>query len=139
VAAALGMASIPAVSKRSHRALIVWQRAMELVQETYRLTCAYPKAERYGLVGQLRESAVSIPANIAEGNARRTTRDYLRFLAMANGSLRELETYFEVSEIVGYASATELVKPRALADEVARMLTRLTQSLQRKLPPPPDL
>jgi four helix bundle protein len=129
------MTSTADAKNRSHRALVVWQRAMELVGETYRITCAYPKAEQSGLVAQMRRAVISIAANIAEGNARRTTRDYLRFLAIANGSLREIETLSDVSEMVGHTSHGDLERMRSLIDEVGRMLARLCQSLHRRLVP----
>jgi len=128
----LGMTS--STSKvRSYRDLIVWQRAIELVRETYRLTGRLPTPEIYGLTAQMRRSAVSIAANIAEGHARGATRDYIRFLSIANGSLRELETYWEVTADLKFVGQEELAHSIGLGVEVGKMLTRLRASLGRKL------
>jgi four helix bundle protein len=118
---------------RSYRDLIVWQRATELVRETYRLTTRLPTQEMYGLTSQMRRAAVSIAANIAEGQARRATRDYVRFLSIANGSLRELETYWEVTADLELIGQAELAHSIRLGVEVGRMLTKLRESLQKKL------
>ncbi len=106
---------------------------MELIQETYRLTQAFPKTEVYGLTAQMRRAAVSIAANIAEGHSRRATRDYMRFLSIANGSLRELETYWEVAAALQYARSDELATSIGLGAEAGRMLTKLREALGRTL------
>ncbi len=85
-----------------YRELIVWQKAMSLVEALYRATDHFPSKEIYGLTGQLRRAAVSIPSNIAEGQARNTTRDFLHFLAVARGSLIEVETQITITERLGY-------------------------------------
>ena len=108
---------------------------MEVVDETYRLTDSFPKEEKYGITAQMRRSAVSIPANIAEGHGRRTTTDYLRFLTIANASLRELETYLEVGEMRKYATTAELKTIRSLAEEVAKMLGGLGKALRGRVVP----
>lgn len=82
---------------RSHRDLIVWQKSMDLVTSVYRLTETFPKSELYGLTSQIRRSAASIPANIAEGQGRRLAGEFLQFLANARGSLLELDTHLEIA------------------------------------------
>ncbi len=77
---------------RSYRELIAWQKAMDFVELVYQHTASFPKEERYGLTGQLRKAAVSVPSNIAEGQGRSTTADFLRFLSIARGSLYESQT-----------------------------------------------
>jgi four helix bundle protein len=83
---------------KSYRDLVVWQRAMDLVVESYQLTRDYPVSERYGLGSQTNRAAVSVAANIAEGHGRSSTGDYLRHLAIARGSLMELQTHFVIAE-----------------------------------------
>ena len=77
---------------QSYRQLIVWQKAMDFVEAVYGVSAAFPKVETYGLQAQMRRSAISIPSNIAEGQGRRSTRDFLRLLSIAYGSLLEVET-----------------------------------------------
>jgi four helix bundle protein len=79
----------------SHRDLVVWQKAMDLVVTVYRATSAFPKAETYGLTSQIRRAVTSIPANIAEGQGRRLPKEFVYFLANARGSLWELDTHLE--------------------------------------------
>jgi four helix bundle protein len=129
------MAAPSKIQVRSHRDLIVWQRALELVQEVYGVTGGFPRREEFGLAAQMRRAAVSIPANIAEGHGRRTTRDYLRFLSMANGSLRELETYWDVVLMLKYVGPEQLAKTLELGEETGRMLMKLRAALQRRLGP----
>ncbi len=114
---------------RCHRDLVVWQRAMELVRETYRLTASFPPREMYGLTAQMRRASVSIAANIAEGHARRATRDYIRFLSIANGSLRELETYWEVAAGLEYVCLEQQANALGLGTETGKMLTKLREAL----------
>ncbi len=109
--------------------LKVWQRAMDLVVEAYRLTKRLPSNERRSLGDQIRRAAVSIPANIAEGNARSHRREYLHYLSIARGSTAELETLLEAAQPVGYLTADELLPAEELLDHVGRMLTRLVSSL----------
>ncbi len=78
----------------SFKQLIVWQRSMELARALYQATNAMPRSELYGLVSQMRRAAVSIPSNIAEGKKRKTRKDFLQFLRIADGSAAELETHF---------------------------------------------
>ncbi|HUQ80089.1 MAG TPA: four helix bundle protein [Gemmatimonadaceae bacterium] len=75
-----------------HRQLVVWQKAVELSLHAYRLTHDFPREERYGLSSQLRRAAVSVACNIAEGNGRRYRREYINYLSIARGSLREVDT-----------------------------------------------
>jgi len=105
---------------------------MQLIQETYGLSEQFPKREMYGLVAQMRRAVISIPANIAEGQERGTTRDFLRFLSIAAGSLRELQTYLDVSQLLKYATELRLKRSRELGDETGRMLSGLRDALRRK-------
>ena len=128
-----GMSSPAKPRIRSHRDLLVWQRGLLLVKETYRLTARLPKQEMYGLTAQMRRAAISIPANVAEGHSRHATRDYIRFLSIANGSLRELDTYCEVCALLEYSGTQDLVTIRRLGNETASLLIKLRQALVRKL------
>jgi four helix bundle protein len=118
---------------RSFRDLVAWQKAIRLAREVYVLTDLFPKHELYGMTAQMRRAAVSIPANIAEGHARRTTKDYIRFLSIATGSLRELETCTEISTLIGLVSRQQLEPVSGLANEVGALLARLSFSLSSKL------
>lgn len=104
----------------SHRKLIVWQKAMQLVDLVYLEIKSFPKEERYALTDQLRRAVVSVASNIAEGAGRSTNRDYAHFLAIAKGSLYETISELEVAERLGYLMITPEIE--ALAVEIARML-----------------
>lgn len=118
------------VKIRTHRDLDVWHRAVDFAVAVYRATEAMPRSELYGLTGQIRRAAASVPANIAEGSARRTTKDLLQFLAISSGSLREVDTYLEIIERLAFPVETQGLKDQA--DEVARMLAGLFRSLSSR-------
>lgn len=113
----------------SHRDLIVWQKAMDLVVEVYALTARFPQNEMYRLTAQLTRAVASVPANIAEGQARSTAKDYANFLAIARGSLAETETFILLAERLGYVNAETTEGAAALIDEVGRMLSTLRRRL----------
>jgi four helix bundle protein len=92
------------------RELKVWQRGMEIAEGVYRVSLGFPKTETYGLTSQIRRAAVSVPSNIAEGHARTSTREYLRYVAIAQGSLAELETQLELAARLNYIG-TEQLRP----------------------------
>jgi four helix bundle protein len=87
---------------KTHKDLNVWNKSMDLVQNIYEISSNYPESEKFGLVSQMRRSAVSVPSNIAEGAARNSTKEYIRFLYIALGSLSELETQILISTRLGY-------------------------------------
>ena len=120
---------------RSYRDLQVWQKAMALVVESYRVAKLLPKSETYGLIGQIQRAAVSIPANIAEGHGREHLGDYVRHLSVANGSLMELETHFLISVELEYLTRDQIAPVMAMTSEVGRMLTGLTRKLRGPLTP----
>jgi four helix bundle protein len=115
----------------SYRDLVVWQKAMDLVVESYKLTQFLPRSEGYGLVCQIQRSGVSVPANIAEGHGREHLGDYLHHLSMANGSLMELETHLLLVSRLSYLSAESLKPLLSLTAEVGRMLAGLCRSLKK--------
>ena len=117
--------------RRSHRDLRVWQEAVSLVEDVYRLTSSFPRDEIYGLTSQMRRAAVSVPANIAEGSARKGTKELLYFVNVAMGSLSELDTHVEIANRLGYCSDGEALKGRM--DTVSALLLALAESLKRKL------
>src|SRR5437764_12761957 len=110
---------------KSYRDLIVWQKAVQLVVGCYRATAGFPKSETYGLTSQIRRAATSIPANIAEGYGRGTRKEYLQFLMIAQGSLKELETHLIVSEKLSYLTAAQSARLLTQTDELGRMLDSL--------------
>ena len=116
---------------RDHRDLRVWQAAIELGIRCYEVSKSFPREERYGLTAQLRSAAVSVAANIAEGNGRLTRGEYLNHLSNARGSLREIDTHLEFACRLDYASPDAIRECRDLVDMVAALLTRLIESLQR--------
>jgi len=112
--------------------LLVWQRAIELVEVVYRVTKQSPHEELYGLTSQFRRAAVSVPANVAEGHGRQSTRDYLRFLSISRGSLKEVETYVFIAERLGYIDIDRKAELLRLTAEVGRLSAGLIPSLKRK-------
>jgi four helix bundle protein len=114
---------------KSHRDLIVWQKAMDLVVSVYRATDSFPKTETYGLTSQIRRAVTSIPANIAEGQGRRFTKEFLYFLANARGSLWELDTHLEAATRLGFLDMDTHTKLRTQMDEVGRILGGLIRSV----------
>jgi len=117
-------------SKRPHEGLEVWRDAMDLVEAIYRFSAQFPDNERFGLTSQLRRAAVSIPSNVAEGAARRSTRDYLRFLSIARGSLSELDTQQQIAIRLGFAASSPSLDE--LIDRVFAKLTGLMNALNKR-------
>src|SRR5437764_505 len=115
---------------RSHRDLIVWQKAMDMVESVYRGSDCFPRTEVYGLTSQIRRAVTSIPAKLAEGQGRRLTKEYLYFLANARGSLLELDTHLESALRLGYLSREKHSPLQNQLDEVGRMLNGLMRSVK---------
>jgi len=117
---------------KTHRDLQVWNHSIDFVEQIYRLTQSFPSEEKFGLVSQLRRSAISIPSNIAEGAARGTTKEYIYFTRVSLGSVAELETQLIISQRLGYIESSDL---EILLEEragIARQLQTLYNSLLRK-------
>ena len=107
---------------KDHKDLIVWQKAMLLVIEIYRLVKLLPKEETYGLSDQMRRAAVSIPSNISEGNFRKSEKEFLYFLSVAQGSNAELETQLLICQQIGLIPSDKLQTAFSLSNEVSKML-----------------
>ena len=118
----------------SYRDLVVWQKGVRLAVECHRLAKALPKSEEFRLASQLIRAAASIPANIAEGHARGTRKDYANFVNIARGSLAETETFLILVVEIGLLKAEDTKAAFGLCDEVGRMLTALVARLRE--PPP---
>jgi four helix bundle protein len=117
----------------SYRDLIAWEKAMDLVAEVYRVTACMPDAERFGLTSQLRRAAVSVPSLLAEGHARGSTREFVRYVAMAMGSLAEIETQLLICMRLEFAKEAGLRGLLGQCDEQNRILRGLSRSLSQKL------
>ena len=117
---------------RNYKDLVVWKKSLRLSQEIYTLTNRFPKDELYGLISQIRRCSVSIPSNIAEGNARGSVKDYVRFLYIARGSLAELDTQLCLAESFGYCTSIEYQELQGLCAEISKRLTTLILRLQNK-------
>ena len=117
-------------ARRKHHDLQVWQEAMHLVKEIYRVTSSFPKEEMYALVGQMRRAAVSIPCNIAEDSARTGNRELLQFLSIARDSLSELETQVYIAKELNYLSneAELLIK----IDKIFGLIGGLMKSIRAR-------
>ncbi len=117
---------------KSYRDLEVWQKAMDLVVECYKITKNFPESEIYGLTSQLRRAAVSIPANIAEGRERQHTKEFLQHLSIAYGSLAELETHLQIAQRLNYLDIAHVDQVLEKTAEIGRMINGLRRSLQNK-------
>jgi four helix bundle protein len=115
---------------RSYRELVAWQKAMDFVEEVYRLTQSFPREEQYGITSQLRRAAVSIPSNIAEGQGRQTTGEFRQFLGQARGSLLETETQILLSERLKYLEHQATSGLLDQSAELGRILNGLLTSLE---------
>ena len=113
--------------------LTVWQRAHELTLETYRLAEKFPRSEQFGIVSQLRRSAASVSANIAEGFGRRTTKELLRCLQISRGELEETRYFLILSRDLGHISATEFESMNGRCDSVGQLINALGRSLNSRL------
>ena len=109
--------------------MIVWQKGIELVNEIYVLTKRFPKEEMFGLTNQMRRAAVSIPANIAEGWGRNSTKSYIQFVRISRGSLYELETLFVIARDLNYIDETIKSSVTGKIDEIGKMFNKLLQKL----------
>lgn len=118
---------------KSFKDLLVWQKAMQLCLQVYRVTRSFPSDERFGMTAELRKTARSITYNIAEGHKRPTTADYLRFLGYSAGSGGELETQILLAQALKYLSDEEAASLLDRYREVERMLAGLVTSLERRL------
>ena len=114
---------------RDYKDLHVWQKGMQLAKEIYLLTGKFPSEEKFGLVSQMRRTAVSIPSNIAEGQARNTTGEFVQFISHAEGSAAEVDTQLRLSIELGYYSTNDLEDVFRLLTDVQKMLKRLRYSL----------
>ncbi|MDO5113307.1 MAG: four helix bundle protein [Planctomycetia bacterium] len=117
------------MSVKSYQELIVWQKAMDLVTEVYKLVKLLPKEELYALSDQLRRAAVSIPSNIAEGQARNSTREFVNFLSIARGSNAELHTQLMICVRLKYLTQSQIQTAQSLCQEVGKMLIALIGKL----------
>jgi four helix bundle protein len=117
---------------RGYQDLEVWQKAMDLVLETYRLTKTFPSDERFGLIAQLRRASVSVPSNIAEGRGRFGLGGFLYHLSVATGSLVELETQLLISERLQYLNPSDAKTVLAKVSEVRRLLAGMVRALRAR-------
>ena len=115
---------------RDYKDFVVWQKAIDLAVEVYRLIKLLPKFETYGLSDQMRRAVVSIPSNIAEGQGRNSTKEFVYFLGIARGSQKELETQIYICTRLGYFTEEEASTALNLCEEVGKMLNALIIKLQ---------
>jgi four helix bundle protein len=115
---------------RSYRDLDVWKLAIEIVKDIYRVTEKFPPPELFGLTNQLRRAAISIPSNIAEGQGRNSSKEFRQFLAIALGSLAEVETQLIIASEIGYLASSEPTKLLADLDTIRKMIKSLSGSLK---------
>ena len=118
---------------KGYKDLLVWRKGIELVKSIYQLTQRFPSDERFGLTSQLRRSAVSVPCNIAEGQARHTTKEFIHFISNSEGSLAEVDTQVVIATELQYCTQKETEFVFGLIDELRRMLNGLRRRLQDKL------
>ena len=123
------MPKSPSIRIGSYRDLSVWQLAMDIVVEIYRVTRAFPAEEKFGLIAQLRRAAVAIPSNIAEGRNRLGAAEFRRFVSIARGSVAEVETQLAVAVALGFVAGGEITSLLSRLDELSRMLFSLYRSL----------
>ena len=121
------------LSRLSHKDLILWQKAMDLAVRVHRASAFIPRSEMFGLVSQLRRAGASIPSNIAEGSARKSTKEFIYFLRVSRGSMAELETQLLLAQRIGYLPASEVAEMQLLIDEVGRILNTVVAGLHRRL------
>ncbi len=115
---------------RTHKDLKVWKDSILLAKEIYELTSTYPVQEKFGIVQQMRRAAVSIASNISEGAARRGEKEFLRFLYIAAGSVSELSTQLQISELIEFGDAQRRRLAQQRVDNVARMLRALIRTMK---------
>ncbi|MBX3733775.1 MAG: four helix bundle protein [Verrucomicrobiae bacterium] len=114
---------------QGYRELISWQKAMLLTKLVYQLTAKFPAEEKFGLIAQMRRAAVSIPSNLAEGQARRTAGEFVQFISHAEGSTAELDTQVTLSIELGFCSISEAGEVHGLIQELRKMLNALRRSV----------
>jgi four helix bundle protein len=119
---------------KSYKDLDVWREAMDFVVECYRVTRAFPKSEVYGLTSQLQRAAVSVPANIAEGQGRQHDKEFLQHLAIAYGSLAEVETHIGIARRLEYVDGERENQMLDRAARIGRMLNGLRKSIEERNP-----
>jgi four helix bundle protein len=124
------------MSISSYRDLLVWQKAMDVVVACYHAGRTFPDSEKFGLVSQLQRAAVSVPANIAEGRGRRSTKEFIRHLSIAYGSLCECETHLLIAVRLQYLGDQQVQRLLSSTAEIGRMINALQESLRRKLNEP---
>ncbi|GIK61966.1 MAG: four helix bundle protein [Ignavibacteriota bacterium] len=114
----------------SHKKLDVWIKSMELVTEIYKLTIKFPIQEKYGLTSQIRRSAISVPSNISEGNARISKQERLRFLEIARASLVELDTQIEIAIKLNYLNSSDTRDISEMMNHTFAMLSKFIQKIK---------
>lgn len=119
---------------RSHHNLDVWKKAVEFVVEVYKVTDSFPKEEKFGLTSQIRRAAISIPANIAEGAARKSDKEFINFLSIAQGSASEIETELLIAYRLGFFNQTDFNRLCTELDDIGKTITGLANYLKRKSP-----
>ncbi|MGB8511144.1 MAG: four helix bundle protein [Pyrinomonadaceae bacterium] len=117
---------------RPHEKLDVWNKSVGFVVEVYRATDNFPKEEKFGLTSQLRRASVSVPANIAEGAGRKSSKEFAHFLSNAQGSASEVETELLIAQRLGFLGEPTYLKLRGSLDEIGRMITGLCHHLERR-------
>ena len=120
---------------KSYKDLLVWQKGLNLVKMVYEITQEFPPAERFGLISQLRRAAVSVPSNIAEGQSRRTSGEFVQFISHAEGSLAELETQAIISIELGFTTPEKSEPILKIVEELQKMLHSLRQKLATRHSP----
>jgi four helix bundle protein len=118
---------------KNYKDLIVWQKSMEVAFEVYKLTEKFPKSEVFGSVNQMRRSAFSIPSNIAEGWARKSSGNYVQFLSIASGSAAELETQLLLTQKMGYGDIQMHVRILNILLEIQKMLNSYRSKIKNNL------
>ncbi len=117
---------------KSYRDLIVWRKSVQLTKRIYEITGKFPREEQFGLVTQLRRAAVSVPSNIAEGQARKKTGEFIRFISYSEGSLAEIDTQLVLSINLGFCDTTQVQDLFESIAELRRMLSGLRQKLSAR-------
>ncbi|MFD2599984.1 four helix bundle protein [Sphingobacterium corticis] len=115
-----------------YRELKLWQKSIEVVSELYRITKMFPTSEKFNLITQINRAAVSIPSNIAEGAGRNSDKEFLHFLAIAHGSMYEVETQLIISNNLGYLSGSELNRMLEMLAELQKISYVFQQKLKSK-------